>query len=235
MSKSTVQGIVLKTIRYSDNDIIIHLFTREFGRIAIMVRRSKKAGRSNYYQPLFQLSVVVNFNEKRTIHRASQVSFLTPYVSIPFAIKKNTVTQFLAEILGKVISEHEPDDELYDFVSGALLLFDRTDTNTHVFHLVFLTQLTRFLGFFPGSDNRQQGWFSPSEGTFVPQIMHDTIPQELSSEFENLLRTPVSKYTTIKVASNLHHQLLDYIVQLYQVQLNALNLKSYDILKQVFA
>jgi DNA repair protein RecO (recombination protein O) len=114
-------------------------------------------------------------------------------------------------------------------------LFDRTDKNTHVFHLVFLTQLTRFLGFFPGSDNRQQGWFSPSEGTFVPQIMHDTIPQELTSEFENLLKTPVSQYANVDVANDFHHQLLDYIVQLYQVQLNAFNLKSYDILKQVFA
>lgn len=234
MNKKNIAGVVLKTIRYNENQLILHIYTKEFGRIAVMARRKKKAGGGNYFQPLFQLSLAVNFQEKKSIHHASSISFYIPYQTIPFSVVKNAIVQFLVEILEKVIPERQPDPELFDFLTHSLLLFDRTERNNHLFHLVFLIRLTRFLGFYPGDKNSHSTWFSPSEGTFVPQIMHDTIPQTLSAHFENLLQTPMSSYSKLKLPAEYQNDLLCYIVNIYKLQLNIKSLKSHEVLKQVF-
>lgn len=234
MNNKNIAGIVLKVVRYGDNQLIVHLYTKQYGRIAVMARRKNKAGGANYFQPLFQLNLSLNFQEKKSIHNASSISFFLPYQTIPFSVVKNTIVQFLAEILEKVIPEREPAPELFDFITNSLLLFDRTDTNNHLFHLVFLTRLTRHLGFFPGGRNSTAEWFSPSEGTFVSKIMHDTISEELSIHFENLINTPVSGFSELNLPKQYQNELLSYIVNIYKNQLNLKNLKSHEILKQVF-
>lgn len=234
MSNIVVSGIVLRSIRYSDNQLILHVYTKLYGRIAVMVRRKAKAGGSNYFQPLFQLNLAINFIEKNSISRATNVSFCVPYQSIPFSVIKSTIVQFLSEILEKVIPEREPDAELYGFLSHSLLLLDRTISGGHMFHLVFLIRLTRYLGVSPGGPSGSNSWFSPSEGTFVSQIMHDTIPQSLANQFEILLKTPISGFADLKFSTETQQELLDYIINFYKVQLNVSNLKSHEILRQVF-
>ncbi len=234
MSKTTNEGIVLRVIRYSDSQSIIHLFTKDFGRIAAMVSRNRKKGSSNYYQPLFHLSFEINHQNQKSIQRISQVRFSTPYREIPFSIAKSTVAQFLAEILSKVIPEHEPDQELFSFLTSAFHLFDEQMYHFNTFHPVFLVHLTRFLGFYPGQRGNASSYFSPSEGTYVGQIMHDTIPQNISRPFDQLLQTKISEFYKLDLDHAVLQELLSRILDFYRIHLNVNQLKSYDILKQVF-
>lgn len=234
MSSTTTEGIVLRTIRYSESQLIVHLFTHQFGRISTIVRKNRKKGSSNYYQPLFHLSFEINYSPKKSVQRIQQVRFAAPYTNIPFSIQKSTVVQFLSEILSKVIPEQEPDQEFFNFLTNAFHLFDEEELNPQHFHLVFLLHLTRFLGVFPSGKSGKHGWFSPSEGAFVPQIMHDTIPEELSNAFEELLHTPLSGYHQLTLDRGTNQALLNQLLDYYSIQLNVSNLKSYEVLKQVF-
>lgn len=234
MTKNNTEGIILRAIPHSGSQYIVQLYTREYGKTSAITTRSRKRGSSNYFQPLFHLNCEINYNEKHTIHRITQLRFAQPYKSIPFSIKKHAVAQFLAEILNKVIPENEPEYELFDFLINAFHLYDQTIKNTHNFHLYFLIHLTRFLGFYPGKNNNNQ-YFSPSEGTFVPQIMHDTVPEELNQTFEEVLNTPFSLYETISIQNKTQTKLLEKILDFYKIHLNVAHIKSYQILKQVFA
>lgn len=234
MSNTSTEAIVLKKIKYKENRLIVHLFTKDYGRIAGITTLSKKRKMANYFQPLYHLSFEVNYNEKKTLHPLQQVRFSAPYTHIPFSVKKHTVAQFLAEILGKVLAENEPDQELFRFFTNAIHLYDQINDNIRPFHLLFLIHLTRFLGFYPGRKTSSNDFFSPSEGTFVPQIMHDTMPDNLSSIFENILNVPFSKFNEISITGRAQSELLDKVLEFYKIHLNLSNLKSYSILKQVF-
>jgi len=234
MSSTTTEAVVLRVIRYSDSQSILHLYTKDFGRIAAMVRRNRKKGSFNYYQPLFHLSFEINHQNQKTIQRISQIRFAAPYRHIPFSVTKATVAQFLAEILSKVIPEHEPDQELFSFLTSAFHLFDQQTNNFNAFHVVFLVHLTRFLGFYPGQRGEASSYFSPSEGTYVGQIMHDTIPQNISEPFDELLQTKISAFYKLRLEHDVLQELLSRILDFYRIHLNVNQLKSYDILKQVF-
>lgn len=233
MSTST-EGIVLRTIRYSENQLIVHLLTKEFGRFPAIVRRNRKKGSSNYFQPLFHLNVEVNFFSQRTMQRIQQLRFAHPYTDIPFSVQKSTIAQFLAEILSKVVPDQQPDKEFFSFLSNAFQLFDAEKENPQNFHLLFLLHLTRFLGIYPSKKTENQAWFSPSEGTFVPQIMHDTIPEELNTSFNQLLHTPLSGFHQLQLDRMTNQALLNQILEYYYIQLNMSKLKTYEILRQVF-
>jgi DNA repair protein RecO (recombination protein O) len=235
MISSKAEGIVIRTIKYSDSQLIVSLFTKEYGRISTIVNRSRKKGSSNFFQPLFHLGFEMNYSEKKTVQRISQLQFKKPYQSIPFSITKNTIAQFLAEVLNKVIPENEPDNELYSYLTNAFHLFDEVNENTQSFHLVFLLHLTRFLGFYPGRKNVNNRFFSPSEGTYVSKIMHDTIPDALSEQFDKLANTPVSLFYEINLKKDTQSALLSHLIDFYKVQMNVGDLKSYNILKQVFS
>lgn len=228
------EGIVIKTIRYSESQLVLHLFTKSHGRMAAIVRRNRKKGSSNYFQPLFLLSFEMNYSARKSMQRISQPGFVVPYVDIPFSVVKSAVAQFLAEILSQVIPEHEPDAELYNFLSTAFQLYDRSHQNIGNFHLVFLIKLTRFLGFYPGKKTHSQSYFSPSEGTFVPQIMHDTMPDHLGSAFDRVLEAGLADFHLLQLDAALRNQLLSQVLNFYKAQLNVHHLKSYEVLKTVF-
>ncbi len=231
---TTTEGIVLRTIRYSESQLIVHLLTKEYGRISAIVRRNRRKGSSNYFQPLFHLSLEVNFIPQKSMQRIQQLRFAAPYADIPFSVQKSTVAQFIAEILTKVVPEQEPDREFFSFLTNAFHLFDEERENPQHFHVLFLLHLTRFLGIYPSRKTDKQAWFSPSEGTFVPQIMHDTIPEELNLNFNKLLHTPLSGFHELKFDRMTNQALLAQILDYYYIQLNISKLKTYDVLKQVF-
>jgi DNA repair protein RecO (recombination protein O) len=235
MKSSSVEGVVIRTIKYSDSQLIVHLFTKDYGRISTIVNRNRKKGSSNFFQPLFHLNFEMAYNEKKSVQRISQLRFMQAYQSIPFSIAKNTIAQFLSEILYKVIPENESDKELYAFLTNAIHLFDEENEGTSYFHLVFLVHLTRFLGFYPGRKNVENSFFSPSEGTYVSKIMHDTVPDSLSMSFDQLLSTPISRFYELELKKDTQRELLVYLIDFYKVQMNVGALKSYEVLKQVFS
>lgn len=235
MKSSSVEGIVIRAIKYSDSQLIVHFFTKEYGRISTIVNRGRKKGSSNFFQPLFHLSFEMVYTEKKSLQRISQLRFMQTYQSIPFSIGKNTIAQFLSEILNKVIPENEPDKELFVFLSNAFHLFDEEHEGVQYFHLVFLIHLTRFLGFYPGRKGEENAFFSPSEGTYVSKIMHDTVPDSLSDSFDELLSIPISRFSELKLKKDTQRELLSHLIDFYRVQMNVGALKTYEVLKQVFS
>lgn len=235
MISSKAEGIVFRSVKYAENQLIVSIYTREYGRISTIVNRSRKKGSSNFFQPLFHLNFEINFIEKKSVQRISQLHFNKPYQTIPFSINKNTIAQFLAEVLYKVIPENEPDRELFAFLCNAFHLFDDVKENAQYFHLVFLMQLTRFLGFYPGRKDVDNAFFSPSEGTFVSKIMPDTIPDALSEPFDKLGNTPLSRFYELDLKKDTQSVLLSHLIDFYKVQMNVGELKTYNILKQVFS
>ena len=149
-----VRGVVLHHIRYRESSAIVHIYTDQFGRQTFMAHsiRGKKAKfRSNLLQPLTLLELEMYHKEKREIQQLKEIHNYIPYTSIPVDPYKSSQAMFLSEILYKVLREEEPNPDLYDFLEHGLQFLDVADQHTVNFHLLFLVQLTRYLGFYPGA------------------------------------------------------------------------------------
>src|SRR5690554_2253909 len=121
------EGIVLKKVAYSHSSAIVTIYTREYGQTAFMVRGiGKKSGKSALLQPLTRVIISFSFREKNRIQNVSGLE-IKPGSSFYVHPLKGTISLFLAEVLFKALREESPDEDLYNFLDGALDYFATDD------------------------------------------------------------------------------------------------------------
>lgn len=186
------RGIVLHTTRYGESSLVVHCYMEHSGRQTLMVkgvRKSRKQNRSNLFQPLFILDFEIYHKENRDIHLVKEVERAVPLNSIPFDITKSTQAIFMAEVLYRVIREEESNPILANFLISSIQYLDTMEEASPDFHIVFMFQLSKHLGFYPQNNfgegkiffNLLSGQFKSEYGD--PEIYLDRESSDLWSRY----------------------------------------------------
>jgi DNA repair protein RecO (recombination protein O) len=143
---------VIHTIKYTDNSVISHIYTEEFGRKSFMIsgaRGKKSSARINLLQHLSMLDMEVYIKQNRGLQRIKEIRLHETFSSIPYHPVKNAVALFISEVLYRTLQEEESNPNLFSFLMNAIKIFDLSEKGYANFHLLFLLGLSRYLGFFP--------------------------------------------------------------------------------------
>ncbi|MBY0426015.1 MAG: DNA repair protein RecO [Cytophagales bacterium] len=146
------RGIVINYIRFKETSIIVRIFTEKHGLLPFIINGVRKSGSKNsmgLYQPLTLLDLIIFYKDNGSILRISEAHCSHPYFSIPFDFKKMTILSFLSELLQKTLAEGVEDDGKFNFIYNYLVQLDEEKGNIGNFHLYFLAELSRYLGFQP--------------------------------------------------------------------------------------
>ncbi len=236
------KGIVLKTIKFKETSVITKIYTEKFGLqsyIINSVRSPKARHKASYLQPLSLLDLVVYYREHKDLQRVSEIRSSFLFRSIPFHAVKQAVGIFIAEILNKAIIEEESNPPQFDFLYRAIRFLDETSDPVGNYHLWFLLNFSRFLGFYP-TDNYQSDrpFFDLQEGIFLkqaPDHVHFISP-DLSPSIAELIHTPVEAVHRINLSREERKSLVEHLVRFYQLHLEHFSsLKSTEILTQILA
>lgn len=237
-----VRGIVLKTTLYSESSVIVQVFTDKFGIQSYLINGVKKPRAKipmNVLQPLHLLDMVVYHKANTQLQRVAEARPSPVFRSIPYDVVKNTIVQFLDEVLYKSIRQHDSDDNLFDFIFNSISWFDETDEPSVNFHLAFLLKLSRFLGFAPHEQTRNdQKYFDLQEGDFssVIPIHPYFIDKTDANHFLLLFKTPFEKLFEIKLDNTSRRFLLDKILVYYTLHTASFGqIKSHQVLEDVLS
>jgi DNA repair protein RecO (recombination protein O) len=235
------RGIFLNHIKYSDSASIAHIYTEKSGRVSVMVRhpKSKKSvSKKNALQPLFLLDIQLNRKQNREIQYSGEFSNSPVFRSIPFHVVKSTIAIFLAEVLEKVLREEEPNPAMFNFLYNAVLLLDQMEQSYACFHLVFLYELTRYLGFYPADNySLHTQYFNLREGTYTsfPESPEITLSQQQSKEFMLLWEKGFVKIAEIQMTRSHRNDLLKSLLKYYYYHIPEMgHIKSFDVLTEIF-
>ena len=149
------EAIVLHTLKYGEQKIIVDMFTRQQGRLSFVVTMSKTGkGRlkKQYFQPMTQLEVTYDLRPRVQLQKLTDVRLLVPYTSIPLSAEKLAITLFVAEFLYYALRSEQHNEPLYDYIADSLQWLDAAEAEYANFHLTFLMRLSRFLGFYPNME-----------------------------------------------------------------------------------
>ena len=156
-------GIVLSKLKYRDNDLIVKCYTNQRGVVSYLLRGVLKSKRGSaktaYFQPLSQLQIEENYRANQSLQYISDVKLNIVYQSLHSNILKSSIVMFLSEVLSSVLKEEERNDHLYDYLETSLVWLDHEDDFTN-FHLLFLLNLTRYLGFYPDVSTVENPFFN---------------------------------------------------------------------------
>lgn len=232
-------AIILSKIRYKDNDLIVKCYTEELGVVSFLVRgalKSKKgASKAAYFQLLCQLQLVIAYKNNKNLHSIKEVKPNYIYSSLHSNILKGAVVMFLSEILASILQEEEENRILYSYIETALLWFD-AQTKSSNFHLLFLLNLSKYLGFYPELENVNSSFFNLKDGRFEDQSMGKyAIQGENLVLLKTLLGTKFDGLDTIKINASQRQSFLNMILLYFELHLGSFKTpRSIKVFNQVF-
>jgi DNA repair protein RecO (recombination protein O) len=231
------RGIVFHQVKYSETSIIVKIYTEQFGLQSYIIRgiRNKKSLiKPALLQHLTLVEMVVYHKEKKDIQHIKEIKIAYPFKSIPFDIRKSSVIIFLNEVLYHVIREQEPNRSLFEFLYNSIVTLDVTEKGVADFHLHFLMQLTKHVGFFPKNNfSEENSVFDLQEGVFTPSSTTSdiSIPRPFSEYFARLID---AREDMINISSLHRPILLGYLIRYYKVHIPGIKeIKSHHILQSV--
>lgn len=235
-------GIILHTVKYSESSIIAKIYTSEFGLQSYMisgVRNKKSKHKSALLQPLSLVDLIVSNSNKGGLQRITEINLLQPYTDIPYNVVKSSIAIFLNEILYKVLKEEHADPDMFEYVKNAMLVLDLKQESCSNFHVYFMTQLSRYLGFAPQEAmSPQHILFDLREGRFlqtVPSHSH-YLTAVNSGLFQEFMHTGFENFHNIKTDRVQRKELLQGLILYYQLHITAFGeIKSLSILEEIAA
>lgn len=235
----TTKAIVFSSIKYGDSSLIVRCYTEVAGLKTYMLRgvlKSKKAKvKPAYFQPLSQLELTASHNNKGNLNSIKDARVNYVYETVYTDYIKQSIVFFLSEMLTNSLKEEEGNTELFSYLETSFKWLDLHEKTAN-FHLCFLLNLSRYLGFYPDESNRDLGYFDLAEGAYS-----DSIPfgEFLSGNdlmlFNSILGINFDKINSVPFNVNEWQRLLDIIIKYYELHLVGLKqLKSIEILKELF-
>jgi len=235
------RGIALHHFNYTDNSVIACIYTENHGRQSYLIKgiRNRRSGiKLSQLQPLFLLELETYHNTRRELQILKEAKVYAPLHGITGNIVKRTVALFLAELLYKTLHTEEHDHPLFNFIWHSVELLDIDTKGVANFHLAFLMQYSRYLGFFPEnnySETRQ--YFDLKNGLFVnsaPEHIHFTNPQE-SRLISQIISIQYEQLDTLRTDHLTRYNLLLKITDYFRLHTGkAMEIKSLEVLKEIF-
>ena len=240
MAIVTTKAIVLSALKYSDTSLIVKCYTEKEGLKSYLVRgilKAKKGGlKIAYFQQLTLLNIEGNHNNKGNLNSIKEAQVSYPYKTIYKNIVKQSVVLFLSEVLTTAIQEEEENELLFNYLETALIWLDSHNKIAN-FHLLFLLNLTRFLGFYPDVSENEKLGFDLIEGNFSDATSQKNVISGVNFyQFKKLLGIHFDAVEKVSFNKTERQVVLQIIIRYFELHLGGFKKpKSLQILETVFS
>lgn len=232
----STKAIVLSAIKYQDKSLIVSCFTLSNGKKTYFIPNAfssktnqKKAA---FFQPLTLLEIEATHKNKGTLENLKEYKIFQTNHNITTNIYKTSIAIFIAEILQNVLHE-EQNEPLFDFIHKSLTHLNNTLFSSN-FHIVFLIELTQYLGFYPNSDTFPFPLFDLQEGIFTNKPTENTCLKTETELFKKALQLNFSQ-TQLTFSASERQQILKLILQYYTFHIaNFKKPKSLEVFQSIF-
>lgn len=236
------RGIVFQVTDFGETSVVAKIYTELFGLQGFLINSVRKKNakvKQHVLHPLSLVDLVVYHKERKGLHRVAEVRSNPVLQHIPFNIVKNSITLFLNEVLCKSIQEEEPNQHLFEFLFHSIQLLDLQTPVNSDFHMCFLVQLSKYLGFYPAENySGDDKIFNLREGVFqddLPGHM-DYIDGVLSEIFFALLTSSLDFSAQVPIPVMQKRMLMEKILSYYRLHLTGFTeVKSLKVLEEVWS
>jgi DNA repair protein RecO (recombination protein O) len=145
------EAIVLKTMKYGDTSKIVTLYSREYGRIAVIAKGARGAAQKfgSSLDSLNHVQVVMYRKEGRELHLLSQCDTIERFPRLSTDLACLGPALGVLELIAAIAHHEEGSASVFAAVSETLAAMNRPDADPDVLLLHFEMRLLDLLGFRP--------------------------------------------------------------------------------------
>jgi DNA repair protein RecO (recombination protein O) len=238
--KVKTRGIVLHTTQYSETSLVAKIYTEDHGLQSFIVggvRTKNSRIKSNIFQPLSLVELIASGKQGNTMLRITEIQLSPHFTGIPSNIVKSSIAIFLAEIIYRSINEEEPNPSMFGFIHSGIQILDVCPHNCSRFHIHFMIQLSRYIGFYPnGKFVNRTGLFDMREGSFTDRLPPhlDYLENQYASLLWDFMNSTFENFHDISITRETAQSLLNSIVYYYEMHLtHGKTIHSHKVLAEV--
>lgn len=239
----TTRGIVLRSVKYGDTSLISTVFTEKHGVQSYLVqgvRSSKsKTNKASLLQPAMLLNMVVYHKPNTNLQRIREFQYAHIYTSIQQEVVKNSIALFSVELLLRLLPEHAPMPELFDFAFHYFEQLDSLPVSASANLPVYFTiQCSKLLGYeIHGTYAAETPHLNLQEGAFthhLPLMGPYATDDEAKALSALLQQEDVRSITTIALNAEMRNRILDWLLEFLNRHTQHMgSIKSLEVLRAV--
>lgn len=143
------EAIVLSKLDYGDTSKIANLFTKDLGKVSVIIKgaRSAKSKFGSVIDPLNYVRVVFYNKESRELQFISDAEIIEFYTRIKEDYDHLKFAYAVIELVNKLIPDNESNLKLFEAILRIFKRFDSSDENPQVIFCRFFLYFLKELGF----------------------------------------------------------------------------------------
>lgn len=234
------RGIVLRNTNYSENSLVVKVFTDVYGIQSFLVngiRNNKGQIKRSVLQPLNLLELEVYLKPNGGLQRIKEARPFPLLNHLHRDMVKCSIAMFMLELLNRTLPDEDPLEDLYEFLHEYIQFIDQTTDDLTLIPHHFMLQLSRYLGFFPELETKEGYTLHLKEGktVFEPDgsvgYALNMNENDLLLQLQNLNPAALSG---MKSSRSVRQSLLSKLLFYYQLHIaGGMPFKSVSILQQV--
>lgn len=226
------RAIALLNHKYGEGAVIAKVFTEDYGLKSFSVKRNKSKKSKNKILLLDKMNLLTinaKNNSKKEIQYLSEINLAYAYQNA--SLKNKLIRLFIAEVLSKALIDSERNINLFQFVWNTNTQIDNLENVNNNFCIIFLIQLSEFLGISPSTENIDLPYFNLNSGNFtnIKNKNEEIIKGEIINYFKRLI---IKENVIIPYKSR--QELIRILFRYYSIHhINLSNIKSYEVIESL--
>lgn len=247
MATLRTQGIVLKSIKYNENDLILIIFTRMYGKVSAIARGARKS--KSRHLPSSQIFSYNNYvmNKQRNIFTIYQSDSIKSFYNISMDFESFSQASFITKLVETNLEEAQTNNKLFELLVRTLFLYSEGYDDKLYLLDIFLMKFISCMGYSPqvgkcvscSCTDYEYAVFSIEEGGIVcnrcaeNEKFYIKIDQTTISLMQYLQNNDIIVCTKAKVSKILVNELF-YILKKYIINyFEKVDFKSLDMLDNI--
>jgi len=234
------RAFVIRSIKNGETSLIVSCYLEDIGFKSFIVKGvfgSKKSKFSKaHFFPLNIIHLNYSYTEGRDLGFIKEVKSEMLYNTLHSDVQKSSIIIFLSEILNSVFKEETVvNKSLFEFLINTLSWYDHVKACNN-FHIKFLIELSKFIGFYPNINNQNHSFFDLEFGSSSETIpIGVNISGDDLTLFKKILGTNFEDLNLMKLNNASRVRILNYIIDYYSLHLQMFKKpKSINVFNEIF-
>ena len=179
-----VQGIILKQIDYKDYDVILSVFTREYGKISLVAKGTRRINSKNASSliPNSKAEFQFNYQDNKSIFSLKTARTINLYRNLHENIESYMASSIISELIDALTMQegYEDSNEIMTILENSFSFLNDGE-NTQLVLALAIVDIMKCFGYEPDVDecvncgNTRVVSFSAKEGGFVCENCANTL------------------------------------------------------------
>ena len=218
------QGIVLKAVRYKENDVILTLFTRKLGKVSAIAKGAKR-NKSSLLSSA-QLFSYANYTLKRkgNMYTVNQSDTIKSFYDISYDIEAFSYATYITKLVEGSTCENQTNNRLFILLAQTLYLYTQENTDRCSSC---------------GSKSIKSAIFNIYEGGLLCDLCSENTEENIKLDvttiklMEYILNNDILTCSKAKVSKYITYELEKVLKQYLNVYIDNVNFKSLYFLKDI--